>query len=128
MHMWDVILDALADSAKALPFLLVIYLFIEFLESSEKARDKTVKLLNGRLAPLVAGGVGLIPQCGFSVMATDLYCQNYLKTGTLIAFFVATSDEALPLLLTNPKTIGVVWIVTQFSPPSAQANGGYNLI
>ena len=45
LYMWDVILDALADSAKALPFLLVIYLFIEFLESSEKARDKTVKLL-----------------------------------------------------------------------------------
>ncbi len=123
MHMWDVILDALADSAKALPFLLVIYLFIEFLESSEKARDKTVKLLNGRLAPLVAGGVGLIPQCGFSVMATDLYCQNYLKTGTLIAFFVATSDEALPLLLTNPKTVGVVWIVAVIKVVYAVALG-----
>lgn len=123
LHMWDVILDALADSAKALPFLLAIYLFIEFLESSEKARDKTVKLLNGRLAPLVAGGVGLIPQCGFSVMATDLYCQNYLKTGTLIAFFVATSDEALPLLLTNPKTIGVVWIVAVIKVVYAVALG-----
>ena len=44
-------------------------------------------------------------------MATDLYLQNYLKTGTLIAFFVATSDEALPLLLSNGKTVGVVWIV-----------------
>lgn len=86
-NMWEVILDSLKDSAIALPFLLVIYLLIEFLESNERAKNKTVKLLNGKFAPLVASGVGLIPQCGFSVMATDLYCQNYLKTGTLIAFF-----------------------------------------
>lgn len=109
--MWNVILDALKDSAIALPFLLVIYLLIEFLERNERAKARTVKLLNGKLAPLVAGGVGVVPQCGFSVMATDLYCQNYLKTGTLIAVFVATSDEALPILLTNAKTVGVVWIV-----------------
>ena len=109
--MWEVILDALKDSAIALPFLLLIYLFIEFLEHNKRAKDKTVQLLNGRLAPLVAGGVGIVPQCGFSVMATDLYCQNYIKIGTLIAFFVATSDEALPILLTNGKTVGVVWLV-----------------
>lgn len=109
--MWDIVLDALVDSAKTLPFLLIIYLFIEFLEGNKRARDKTVKLLNGKCAPLVAGAVGIVPQCGFSVMATDLYLQNYLKTGTLIAFFVATSDEALPLLLSNGKTVGVVWIV-----------------
>ncbi len=109
--MLDVVLDALLDSLIASPFLLAIYLLIEFLEGNVKARNKTVKLLNGKLAPLVAGGVGLVPQCGFSVMATDLYCQNYLKLGTLIAFFVATSDEALPILLTNKDTVGVVWIV-----------------
>lgn len=109
--MWDVILDALIDSSIAAPFLLAIYLLIEWLESNRKAKLATVRLLNGKVAPLVAGGVGLIPQCGFSVMATDLYCQNYLKTGTLIAFFVATSDEALPILLTNKSTIGVTWVV-----------------
>ena len=109
--MWTVVLDALIDSSIAAPFLLIIYLLIEFLERNEKAKQKTVKLLNGKLAPLVAGGVGLVPQCGFSVMATDLYCQDYLKMGTLIAFFIATSDEALPILLTNKDTVGVVWIV-----------------
>ena len=109
--MWQTLLDALIDSLIAAPFLLAIYLLIEFLEGNERAKQKTVKLLNGKLAPLVAGGVGLVPQCGFSVMATDLYCQNYLKMGTLIAFFVATSDEALPILLTNKNTVGVVWIV-----------------
>lgn len=109
--MLDVILDALLDSLKVAPFLLVIYLLIEFLERNTKAKYRTVRLLNGKLAPLVAGGVGLVPQCGFSVMATDLYCQNYIKLGTLIAFFVATSDEALPILLTDLNTIKVVWIV-----------------
>lgn len=109
--MWDIVLDSLIDSAKAAPFLLAIYLLIEFLESNRRAKEKTVRLLNGKLAPLVAGGIGIVPQCGFSVMATDLYCQDYLKMGTLIAFFVATSDEALPILLTNEKTVGIVWIV-----------------
>ena len=99
--MWQVVLDALIDSLIAAPFLLVIYLLIEFMERNKKAKQSTVRLLNGKLAPMVAGGVGLIPQCGFSVMATDLYCQDYLKIGTLVAFFVATSDEALPILLTN---------------------------
>ena len=109
--MWEVILESLLDSAKAAPFLLVVYLLIEFLENNAKTKSATVRLLNGKLAPLVASGVGLIPQCGFSVMATDLYNQRYLKTGTLIAFFVATSDEALPILLTNSQTAKVVWIV-----------------
>lgn len=109
--MWEILLDALKDSAIALPFLLAIYLVIEFLERNRRAKQQTVRLLNGKLAPLVAGGVGLVPQCGFSVMATDLYCQNYLKLGTLIAFFVATSDEALPILLTDAKTVKVVWVV-----------------
>lgn len=109
--MWDKILDALVDSAKALPFLLLIYFLIEFLEQNHKAKNKTIKLLNGRFAPLVASGVGLVPQCGFPVMATNLYCQSYLRLGTLIAFYVASSDEALPILLTNSQTAGVVWIV-----------------
>lgn len=109
--MWDIIFDSLIDSAKMLPFLLAIYLVIEFLESNKRARTTTVRLLNGKCAPLVAGAVGIVPQCGFSVMATDLYLKNYLKTGTLVAIFVATSDEALPLLLSNGKTVGVVWIV-----------------
>lgn len=109
--MWDIVLDSLVDSAKAAPFLLAIYLLIEFLESNSRAKDKTIRLLNGKFAPLIAGGIGVVPQCGFSVMATDLYCQDYLKMGTLIAFFVATSDEALPILLTNGKTVGIVWIV-----------------
>ncbi len=109
--MFDVILDALKDSAIAAPFLLAIYLLIEFLESNSKAKRRTVKLLNGRYATLVASGVGLVPQCGFSVMAADLYCQRYLKLGTLVAFFVATSDEALPIMLTNAKTLPAVWIV-----------------
>ena len=109
--MWEVVLEALVDSAKALPFLLAIYLVIEFLEHNHKAMERTLKLLNGKFAPAIASVVGIVPQCGFSVMATDLYCQNYLKVGTLLAFFVATSDEALPILLTNSQTVGIVWVV-----------------
>ena len=60
--MWGIVLDSLIDSLKAAPFLLAIYLLIEFLESNGKARGKTVRMLNGRLSPLIAGGGGLIPQ------------------------------------------------------------------
>ena len=100
--MWDIVLDSLIDSLKAAPFLLAIYLLIEFLESNGKARDRTVKLLNGRLSPLIAGGVGLIPQCGFSVMAAKLYRHRYITVGTLLSVFIATSDEAFLVLLTTP--------------------------
>ena len=97
----EILLDALVDSAKLLPFLLVIYLLIEFMETNEKAKHKLTHLLGGKAAPLIGGVAGVVPQCGFSVMAADLYLQNYLKTGTLIAVFVATSDEALPILLSS---------------------------
>ena len=110
--MWDIVLDSLIDSAKAAPFLLAIYLLIEFLEGNSRAKSKTIKLLNGKIAPLVASGVGIVPQCGFSVMATDLYCQDYLKTGTLIAFFIATSDEALHLLSVTLSTLSTDAIST----------------
>lgn len=109
--MWDVILDALIDSAKLLPFLLIIYLLIEWFEQSKTAEQKAIKLLNGKCAPLLAGSIGLVPQCGFSVLATHLYLERYIKMGTLVALFVATSDEALPILLSDGKTFVTAWIV-----------------
>ena len=103
--MKQVFLEALVDSAKMLPFLLAIYLIIELVETSKKAKLNTARLLGGKWSPLFGGVVGLIPQCGFSVLSADLYSQNYLKTGTLIAVLLASSDEALPLLLANKQTM-----------------------
>ena len=109
--MWEIVQDALKDSLVMLPFLFALYVLIELLENNQSARRKTVRLLNGKYGALIAGSVGVVPQCGFSVMASDLYVRNYIKLGTLIAVFVATSDEALPLLITNADTFVTGWTV-----------------
>lgn len=93
-------MDALKDTALVFPFILLIYILIEFLESGTTA-VKARKLLQGRLAPLFGSATGIIPQCGFSVMAAKLYDEGLIRTGTIISVFIATSDEALIILLAN---------------------------
>lgn len=100
----EVLLDALLDTLKLLPFFFVIYIFIEFIESKSAARATTARLLSGKFSPVVASGLGLIPQCGFSVMATNLYDEGYIAAGTLLSVYIATSDEALPVLLSHTAT------------------------
>lgn len=98
--MAEVLLDALLDSLKVFPFLFLMYVLIEFLESrTDVTRNKNV--LRGGLAPLLGAATGIIPQCGFSVMAAKLYDKKLIRTGTLLAVFLATSDEAIILLLSN---------------------------
>lgn len=98
--MLDVFLDSLLDTLKLFPFLVLIYVIIELLEhktnlSSEHSR------LRGGFAPLIGAATGLIPQCGFSVMAAKLFEQKYITVGTLLAIFLSTSDEAFVILLSE---------------------------
>ena len=96
---WELLWDALKDALLVLPFLFVVYLLIEFIEQKWMFAGRAKRLLRGKLAPLIGTGMGLIPQCGFSVMATNLYLSNNLTIGTLIAVFISTSDEAIPIML-----------------------------
>ena len=98
--MGEVLLDAFIDSLKIFPFLFLMYLLIEILEHRTKISHNS-NVLRGGLAPLLGAAVGIIPQCGFSVMAAKLYDRRLIRTGTLLAVFLATSDEALILLLTS---------------------------
>lgn len=100
--MGEVILDALLDTLKLLPFLLLSYVLIEVLEHKTKL-SASHKLLHGRCAPLLGAATGILPQCGFSVMAAKLYETRHITVGTLIAVFLATSDEAFILLLVNGR-------------------------
>jgi hypothetical protein len=98
--MAQVILDAFLDTLKVFPFILIIYILIEILENATSI-TKSERMLQGKLAPLLGAATGLIPQCGFSVMAAKLYDKGLIRTGTIIAVFLATSDEAIIILLSN---------------------------
>ena len=108
------LLDALIDSAKLLPFLFVSYILIELIESWTSKKVASKKFYKGNFGPLIGSSFGMIPQCGFSVVATDLYSKQKITMGTLIAIFIATSDEALPILfgnLTNARIAKIVLIL-----------------
>ncbi len=112
--MIDIILDTLIDSLKLIPFLFIAFLIIELIE--HKLQDKTKKIVSesGKLGPLIGGCLGILPQCGFSVIATNLYITRIISLGTLIAVYLATSDEMLPILLANQvsfKLIGSILLI-----------------
>ena len=103
--MWDRILDVLKDASldtlTTLPFLFGVYLLIEYIE--HKSSDKLGRSLK-KMGPFGAVGgaaIGCIPQCGFSVAASNLYSGRLITMGTLIAVYLSTSDEAVPMILTN---------------------------
>lgn len=98
--MGEVFLDAFLDTLIILPFLLVMNFLIELLEYGSKG-FKVNKALNGGLAPLIGTAVGIVPQCGFSVVATEMYSKRKISLGALLAVYIATSDEALPIMLSS---------------------------
>lgn len=103
MHEYlHVLLEALVDTAKVLPILFVVYYLIELFEHKSAGKIQKSKVLKGKLSPLFGAGVGCVPQCGFSVVSTDLFSKGKLSVGALIAVYIATSDEALPLMLAKP--------------------------
>ncbi|MBQ2627289.1 MAG: arsenic efflux protein, partial [Eubacterium sp.] len=89
----DVLLDAVIDTLKPLPFLFLTYLLMEYLES--RTADKSADALGrmGKIGPLFGGAVGVVPQCGFSAAAASLYSGGVITIGTLLAVFLSTSDE-----------------------------------
>ncbi|MCQ2387108.1 MAG: arsenic efflux protein [Clostridia bacterium] len=98
--MWEVLLDALLDSIKVFPFILLIYVLMEVIEGA-KNKEKIEKVLSGGVAPVFAGTLGVVPECGFAVMCSKLYEKGLIRTGTLIAAFLAVSDEGLIVLATG---------------------------
>lgn len=102
--MIDVLFDAILDSLKVLPFLILAYLVIELLEHATAAKF-SARLLNGKLSPLIGAGLGVIPQCGFSVVATKLYTNRSIAMGTLLAVYLSTSDEAIAVLVSDFSAI-----------------------
>lgn len=99
--MKEIILDTLFDALKLLPFLFLAFLIMEYIEHkfSEKSKSKISKA--GKFGPFIGSLLGAVPQCGFSVMATNLYATRIITIGTLTSIFLSTSDEMLPILISN---------------------------
>ena len=93
---------AAEDSTKMLPFLFAAYLLIEYIERRHSAWLERVLAGGGRFGFVPAAALGLVPQCGFSAMAANLYGSKVITLGTLMAVFIATSDEAVPILVATP--------------------------
>lgn len=106
--MLDVILDTVMDAVKILPFLFLAYLLMEYIE--HKTTKKSQKMIQkaGKVGPLIGGLLGVIPQCGFSVAATNFYAARIISLGTLIAVYLSTSDEMLPILLSEAVPITTI--------------------
>ena len=107
--MADVILDTLLDCLKLLPFLFITYLVLEFIEHRTKDSLPALISKSRRLMPIVGSALGIVPQCGFSASASGLYAQRVITAGTLLAVFLSTSDEMLPVLISESVGFGTIW-------------------
>ena len=109
--MLEVVKDTLIDSIKLLPFLFITYLIMEYIEhrTSNKAKETIKK--SGKFGPFIGSLLGIVPQCGFSVSATNLYAGRVITLGTLIAVYLSTSDEMLPIMLSEAVPISTILII-----------------
>ena len=98
---YDVTAEALEEAIKLFPFLLVTYLVLEYLE--RRVGDGTVNLIrkSGKTGPLIGALCGIFPQCGLAAAAANFYAARVISAGTLMAVFISTSDEMLPILISN---------------------------
>lgn len=106
--MKEVILDTIIDSLKLIPFLLVAFLIIELLEHKLNNKTKNIITKSKKVGPIIGSLLGVIPQCGFSVMATNLYITRIITLGTLISIYLSTSDEMLIIMISEKVEISLI--------------------
>lgn len=99
--MLEVIQDTLLDTIKLLPFLFVAFLIIEFIEHKLSNKQENIISKSGKFGPIVGALLGAVPQCGFSVLATNLYVTRIISLGSLISIYLSTSDELIPLMISH---------------------------
>ncbi len=119
--MLEILEDALVDTLKLTPFLFITYLIMEYIEHKMSEKTKSTIQKSGKWGPLIGGIVGIIPQCGFSASATNLYAARVISLGTLMAVYLSTSDEMLPIfisegmpLITIVKILAVKFVIGIF--------------
>ena len=112
--MIDCLLDGLLDTLKLLPYLLITFLILEFIEHKFSKKNQKVLSNNKKYGPLLGGLLGALPQCGFSSMAANLFSARVITIGTVIAVFLSTSDEMLPIMISEKADISLILKIVLF--------------
>lgn len=108
----DVVKDSVIDTLKLLPPLYIVFVLMEYFEhkAGDKLKDTLEKSGKSSILGIIGGTLlGLLPQCGFSAAAANLYAGEMITMGTLLAVFISTSDEALPILISTPGSASLIW-------------------
>ena len=120
----EVVLHSLLEVLNILPFLFLTYLLMEFIEHKAGERTESFLRRSGKLGPAIGGALGLLPQCGFSAVAANLFSARIVSMGTLVAVFLSTSDEMVPILISNPDiSITGVIVILVYKLAAALAAG-----
>lgn len=106
--MMDIMLDTLMDALKILPFLFITFLLMEYFEHKLSNKSKDTIKKSGKFGPVIGGIIGAFPQCGFSVAATNLFIGRIITLGTLISVYLSTSDEMLPILISEHVELAII--------------------
>ncbi len=99
--MLSILEETLIDTIKLVPFLFITYLIMEYIEHKMSEKSKQTIKKSGKWGPIIGSVVGAIPQCGFSVSATNLYAARVISLGTLISVYLSTSDEMIPIFISE---------------------------
>ena len=121
--MYDIILDTLMDGIRLLPFLFITYIIMEYIEHKMSAGTRRVVQASGRFGPLIGSIAGIFPQCGFSAAAASLYAGRVITRGTLIAIFLSTSDEMLPVFISQQVPVKTILSVLGMKVVIGMAGG-----
>ena len=103
--MLEIIEETLIDGIKLLPFLFITYIIMEYIEHKTSNKTKDIIKKSGKFGPFIGSLLGAVPQCGFSVVATNFYAARVITLGTLISVYLSTSDEMIPIFISEGASI-----------------------
>lgn len=112
--MKELIIDGIIDTLKLLPYLFIAFLLLELIEHKMNKKSEVLLTKNKKYGPIIGSILGALPQCGFSTMAANLYSSGVITIGTIIAVFLSTSDEMLPIMLSEHVDISTLLRIISF--------------
>lgn len=112
--MLEIFLETLVDNLKLFPFLFAAYLLLEYLEHKASAQTLEKIVKSEKMGPLIGAVCGIIPQCGFSAAAANFYAARVISLGTLMAIFLSTSDEMLPVMLAQSMSLKTISLIISY--------------